>query len=520
MHPTFTDLRDGLVLVEFPDASPDAANRAAIALARSIRDLETPGVRDAIPAARTLLVSFDPLRLSHGSVRRMLTRTRPDSHAPSAPSRLLEIPVAFDGEDLPEVAAGAGLSPDAFMREYTGAEYRVAFLGFSPGFAYMTGLPPRLRVPRLASPRLRVPAGSVAIAGAYTGIYPTTTAGGWRLVGRTPARVFDPLRSPAALFEPGDRVRFFAGDAPPSGEHALVDSPPQSGEALFRVLEAGLWTAIVGGPRWGRASWGVPAGGAMDPVSLALANEAADNPPDAAALEMAMEGPELEALAPCIAAVSGAETPVACGGSPRPHGQPFAVATGDRITFGRARKGMRTYLAVVGGLREPQEAGYAVRLQKGDPVHRGEPRAAESHRAGHAIEPLAGEPMILRAVPGPHADMFTSASLDAFFASEWRVSPQSDRRGLRLLGAPLEHTGAAEVEPVGAAPGSVQVPGGGLPIVLGPDGPVTGGYPRIATVIGADLYLLGRAVPGEVLRFAPATLEEALGACGARREYD
>jgi len=116
--------------------------------------------------------------------------------------------------------------------------------------------------------------------------------------------------------------------------------------------------------------------------------------------------------------------------------------------------------------------------------------------------------------------MFTDASLAAFFADEWRVSAQSDRRGLRLLGAPLEHAGPAEVEPVGAAPGSVQVPGGGLPIVLGPDGPVTGGYPRIATVIGADLYLLGRAAPGDALRFARATLEQALAAAGARREYD
>jgi len=110
------------------------------------------------------------------------------------------------------------------------------------------------------------------------------------------------------------------------------------------------------------------------------------------------------------------------------------------------------------------------------------------------------------------AETFTAASLDAFFEREWRVSPQSDRRGLRLEGAPLEHVHAAEVDPVGAAPGSVQVPGGGLPIVLGPDGPVTGGYPRIATVIGADLHRLGQAAPGDAVRFVPATLEDALAA--------
>jgi KipI family sensor histidine kinase inhibitor len=518
----FSDLRDGLVLVDFPGLADEAANRAAVALARELSPLEPRGLWDAIPAARTLLLSFDARRLSHAAVRRAAAQARPSAREASW-ARTLEIPAVFDGEDLEAVARASGLSPRAFADAYSAAEYRVAFLGFAPGFAYLTGLPERLRAPRLPSPRVRVPAGSVAIGGAWTGVYPSSTPGGWRLVGRTAVRLFDPRRSPPALLAPGDRVRFTAAAA-----LVEVDPPdrvPAAGRPLFRVVRPGLWSAVVGPPRRGMASWGIPPGGAMDPRSAARANAALGNPPDAGVLEMAVEGAELEALeglSGFVAAVGGAEMAAACGGSPRPHGEPFAVAAGDRLTFGRAREGMRTYLAVAGGLRDSEEIGTTRRLERGDLV-----LAADSSAGARSPDAQPGarvsrpadsvRPIRLRAVPGPHASMFRSASVEAFFAAEWRVSAQSDRRGLRLEGPALEHSGPGEVAPVGAAPGSVQVPGGGSPIVLGPDGPVTGGYPRIATVIGADLHRLGQAAPGELVRFFPSTLDEALAAAG---EYD
>ena len=527
LHPVFKDLRDGLVLVDFPGLSDDAANRAAVALARALAPLHSRGLWDAIPAARTLLLSFDPRRLSHAAARRAAEHARPADSAGAA-SRLLEIPAVFDGQDLEEASAAAGLSPRAFAQAYSAAEYRVAFLGFSPGFAYLTGLPERLRAPRLPTPRLRVPAGSLAIGGAWTGIYPSSSPGGWRLIGRTSVRLFDARRSPPALFSPGDRVRFVA-----TASLEQVDpsppSPAESARPLFRVIRPGLWTAVVGAPRRGVAMLGVPQGGPMDSRSAARANTAAGNAPDAAVLEMAIEGAELESLAGFTAAVGGAPMPVTCGGAPRPHGQPFAVAAGDRLTFGRARKGMHTYLAVGGGLREPEAFGTARRIERDDVVLAA---AASSRAADPGDSLLPGDadafsrPLRLRAMPGPHEAMFVLEAVDAFFSSEWHVSPQSDRRGLRLEGPPLAHAGVAEVEPVGAAPGSVQVPGGGRPIVLGPDGPVTGGYPRIATVIGADLHLLGRAAPGETIRFIRSSLEEAFSASGrertreAGREYD
>jgi allophanate hydrolase subunit 2 len=369
----------------------------------------------------------------------------------------------FDGEDLADVAAAAGLSAGELVAAYVAAEYRVAFLGFSPGFPYLTGLPERLRTPRLATPRVRVPAGSVAIGGSWTGVYPSATPGGWRLIGRTPVRIFDPRRSPTALFAAGDRVRFVA--VPEARVAELPPSVPRDGPgALFRVLRPGLWSAVVGAPRWGMASSGIPPGGPMDALSCAAANAAAGNDPDAGALELAVEGPELEALAPCVASVAGADLPIACGGSPRPHGQPFAVAAGDRLSFGRARKGMRSYLAVGGGLREAEEPWQTRRLERGDALYgAGHSAAAATPSSPRPRRIDASRETILRAIPGPHAGSFAPASLDAFFASEWRVSAQSDRRGLRLEGPHLRHARPedAEVAPAGAAPGSVQVPGGG-----------------------------------------------------------
>jgi antagonist of KipI len=128
------------------------------------------------------------------------------------------------------------------------------------------------------------------------------------------------------------------------------------------------------------------------------------------------------------------------------------------------------------------------------------------------IPDLRGEQLNLRAMAGPQWDFFGEESRDSFFSAEYRVTPQSDRRGLRLEGPRIELLRPSDIPPEGTAPGSVQVPGAGLPIVLGPDRPVTGGYAKIATVISADLPLLAQARPGTIIRFAHATLEEALAA--------
>ena len=176
-----------------------------LALREALRGLA--GVLELVPAARTLLVRFDPAVTAAGALTDVITHLEPTA-TPHLPGRLITLDVVYDGADLAAVADETGCSLGEVIERHCGAEYRVAFCGFAPGFAYLTGLHPTLHVPRLASPRTSVPAGSVAIAGEYSAVYPRSSPGGWRLLGHTGAVLWDLDRPRPALLTPGTRVRF------------------------------------------------------------------------------------------------------------------------------------------------------------------------------------------------------------------------------------------------------------------------------------------------------------------------
>ncbi|HTL05856.1 MAG TPA: 5-oxoprolinase subunit PxpB [Gemmatimonadales bacterium] len=193
----------------------DAATQARVlALRAAIAAAELPGVRELVPAYTTVTVWFDPSRSDPEALRTRLgalalATEAPGTGEPAAPARdPLVIPTVYDGPDLDEVAARTGLTRDEVIRRHCGPDYLVYLLGFAPGFAYLGPLDPALVLPRRPAPRLRVPPGSVAIAGAQTAVYPLATPGGWHLLGHTALRLFDPERRPPALLAPGDRVRF------------------------------------------------------------------------------------------------------------------------------------------------------------------------------------------------------------------------------------------------------------------------------------------------------------------------
>lgn len=165
------------------------------------------GVVDVVPAARTVLVVVDPARTSLAALARTLRATTPHT-ARRDDGELVEVPVVYDGEDLDAAAALLGCDAAELVRRHTSARWRVAFCGFSPGFGYLVSPDWPGEVPRRGSPRTKVPPGSVALAGAFSGVYPRESPGGWQLVGRTPVAVFDLAREPAALLRPGVRVRF------------------------------------------------------------------------------------------------------------------------------------------------------------------------------------------------------------------------------------------------------------------------------------------------------------------------
>lgn len=238
--PAIEPLAEDALLLRFGTGIDAATNARVHAAARALRDAGLPGITDIAPAYASLLVRFDPLawpgqdqvRQAHDMLAvqvRNCLRAGPaidmdsalyghdvQKNRPDPTIRSIDIPVCYGGgcgADLDAVAERAGLSRDAVITRHAASEYTVAMLGFAPGFPYLLGLDPALRVPRRANPRTRVPAGSIAIGGAQTGIYPRELPGGWNLIGRTPLALFDPARERPCLLAPGDHVRFHPIDA-------------------------------------------------------------------------------------------------------------------------------------------------------------------------------------------------------------------------------------------------------------------------------------------------------------------
>jgi len=184
---------------------------AIVDLARAIADgWEARGLGEAIPAYASVVVEFDPARTPWSAAEAAATElaARPPDATAKAPGRLIEVPTVYDGPDLADTAERSGLTTDELVALHSEREYQAFFLGFMPGLAYCGTLDPRIDAPRLLSPRARVPGGSVAVVTGQTIVYPADSPGGWRLIGRTELKVFDPTREPAAIIRAGDRLRF------------------------------------------------------------------------------------------------------------------------------------------------------------------------------------------------------------------------------------------------------------------------------------------------------------------------
>ena len=233
-------LGDAALIVELssePPVSIDEVQRVA----RLLEGVAIPGVTEITTAFTTVGLFYDPTRIVvaanevlfdcvEAQVRSALAQSSPGESGRSVPEReVIDIPVCYDGAfalDLADVAAHAGLAPAEVIALHCGAEYRVATVGFTPGFPYLSGLPPQLTTPRRASPRAAVPAGSVAIGGSQAGIYSMRSPGGWHVIGRTPAKLFDPTSDTPAALRAGDRVRFRQITA--AEFRAAAAEPPQS----------------------------------------------------------------------------------------------------------------------------------------------------------------------------------------------------------------------------------------------------------------------------------------------------
>jgi len=519
---------DAALSLELGDSLDAATNARVRALDRELARAPFEGFREAVPTHRSLLVLYDPSASRFDAVARDLAERASRRTLPEPPGRLHEVATVYGGEDGPDLEALArerALAPRDVVRLHAAAEYTAFMLGFTPGFAYLGLLPEPLACARRATPRVRVPAGSVGLAGRQTGIYPVASPGGWQIVGRVAVRLFDPLRAEPALIAPGDRVRFLPVEELPREPPPSPGEPWRRGAAVIEVLEPGLLTTVQDQGRPGHRRVGVSGAGAMDAHAHAAANRAVGNEAGAAALECTIAGPALAFLAPLHFAVAGADLGAVLeradlGPWPVPPGASVLARPGNVLRFTERRRGCRASVALRGGIDVPAVLGsratdlpsgfggaagralragdrLAVRTSPGEVAPRGSPPQ------GHAAQAT------LRVVLGPQADHFERGVIARFLSSAWRVGPASDRVGCRLEGEPLRHLGPAEILSDGMVPGSIQVPPDGQPIVMAADGPTTGGYPKIATVVTADLPLLAQLVPGEgTARFEAVRVED------------
>jgi KipI family sensor histidine kinase inhibitor len=502
-----------------------------LALFASLEAEPVDGIVDIVPAARTLMIRFKSEMLAAETIAAEISKR--DLSAKIPPSDMLvEIPVTYDGEDLRDVAELTGLSVDEVIGRHTASEFTVAFCGFAPGFGYLVGGDPALQVPRRQSPRTKIPAGSVALAGAFSGVYPQASPGGWQIIGTTPLKMWDLTREPPALFQPGYRVRFFDLAKRPQSTPVITSVDTSSNEVAKHTTATTITVTAAPMPalvqdlgRFGQAGQGVSSSGALDQGAFRSANRIVGNPLEAACLEITLGGFAFAVSGPTVMALTGAPCPILirdrAGRVITGDGyQPISLEAGDTVTLGFAARGARSYLAFRGGLDvtpvlgsastdtlavvgpEPVGVDAVLSIRSQDrglsPVSLGEIPAFEC--------PAAGEVVTLDVVMGPRSDWFTERGIATLATQVFDVTPQSNRVGIRLSGTePLERKDKAELPSEGTATGAIQVPHSGQPVLFLADHPLTGGYPVIGTVAEYHLDLAGQIPVNAKIRFRPIT---------------
>lgn len=501
-----------------------------LALFASLETDRVDGIEDMVPAARTLMIRFRPDRLSAERLAAEIAER--DLSARIAPSdKLVEIPVRYDGEDLNDVAELTGLSVEEVIRRHTESTFTVAFCGFAPGFGYLVGGDPTLQVPRRQSPRTKIPAGSVALAGAFSGVYPQNSPGGWQIIGTTPLKMWDLSRDPPALFQPGYRVRFVDLRHKPAIATSGMSAPETAlsneraiGKASINVLAAPMPALFQDLGRFGQTGQGVSSSGALDQGAFKAANRAVGNPVQTPALEIALGGFSFQVSGRAVMALTGAPCPITIRDAKGREIEaetyrPISLEDGDVVTLGFASEGARSYLALRGGFAVATVLGSAstdtlavvgpepvvtgTKLNIGD----GQGLTSVSLDEAPAFDcPAPTEIVTLDVIMGPRSDWFTERGIATLSSQLYTVTPQSNRVGIRIEGAePLERKDKAELPSEGTATGAIQVPHSGQPVLFLADHPLTGGYPVIGTVAEYHLDLAGQIPVNAKIQFRPVT---------------
>jgi KipI family sensor histidine kinase inhibitor len=490
------------------DVPPGTGARWRRALLALVASGALPSPDEIVPGHRSVLVDG----ISAPTLARALADVSLADEVSAARGDVVEIPTVYDGADLADVARLWDTDVATVVSRHAATDFQVAFCGFAPGFAYLTGM--RENVPRRASPRTRVPAGSVALAGQFAGIYPSASPGGWQIIGRTGVGLFDAANDPPALLPPGTRVRFVPVDDQPAPVAAPRATTDGGGVGNLTVLRAGALTTVQDGGRRGAAHLGVPRAGPLDAPAARLANRVVGNGEDDAVLETTVDGVGFRVDRPTTLAVTGAPAPLRVDGRPAEWGVAVRLRAGAVVEVGTAISGVRSYVAVSGGLLASPVLGSRSTdtlsglgppvLSDGQVIAIGDTARAAAVVSFTVPRPV-GE-VLLRVRIGPDDERFGPEGVDRLTSSAYTLSTDSNRVGARLQGLPIarrsdDEMGAdEEMDSTGMVIGAVQVPPDGQPVVFLADHPTTGGYPVIAVVDAADLAALAQARPGTTVR--------------------
>lgn len=502
------------VLVELRDLMDVMAWHAAL-----VAD-PLPGQTEVIAAARTVLVKTVSPRAAQDAASTLTDFT--PGHSADSEGSTVTIDVVYDGEDLHDVADALRISVEELIDRHTNEPWLAAFGGFAPGFTYCVPTEGEWDIPRRDSPRTDVPAGSVALAGNFSAVYPRQSPGGWQLIGRTNSPMWDSHSESPALLSPGDLVTYRA-----VRESVTIDDSPQpdtpsprgTAQPALRITSIGLQTLFQDVGRPGHGDIGVNSSGAVDRGSAWTANNVAGNHRSATLLEN-IGGLALEALIDIAVVVTGARAEITVtdpdGHQSEHHlASPIQLTSGSKLDLAAPTLGMRNYLAVRGGLAANETLGSSSTdilsglgpepVAEGDILSIGDLSATSVGKPAPNPLLLTQDVPVVRCVRGPRHDWFSSQEQTRFTTTEWIVSSRSNRVGLRLE-APegvegLRRQQEGELASEGMISGSIQIPPNGLPVVFMADHPVTGGYPVIGTVLAEDLDLIAQLSPGSAVQF-------------------
>ncbi|MEM2664627.1 MAG: 5-oxoprolinase subunit PxpB [Candidatus Methanomethylicia archaeon] len=493
------------------------------------------GIKEIIPAYTTILIIIDPLNTDRKKLEEKILEVYGNiierEIVEEEIRNIIEIPTLYDydvGLDLEEISKITKLKPEEIIKIHSEQVYRVYMVGFIPGFPYMGEVPEKIAVPRLENPRIKVPAGSVGIAGTQTGIYPFESPGGWRIIGRTPIKLFDPNRDPPTIFKIGDYVKF----KPISREvydEILRKEPPKTslsieGEPVLKVDVAGPGVSIQDLGREGYRKYGVPVSGAMDKESFITSNILVGNNIDCACIEIFQSNFEATVLQDIIISICGANVEGEIDGEEIETWRAIPVRKGSKIKINRIIDGLISYISIAGGINEPiilgsrshyLTAGIGRELTKNAII------TTSKNMFNEIIETCPARRINwkremkneFRILLGPHLQYFTEEMIKDFTNTKFTVTSNINRMGYRLekdIEAKIK--GVGRLISCGTLPGAIQIPGDGNPIVLMADAQTTGGYAVIGKIIEPDLNIFSQCEPKTKIKFKEATLEEAIEA--------